>query len=122
MEPIQAFFTGLGLLLAATAAALFLVRRPLDAILLELCGAPHRARFWNRLYGVSLFLLVGQFALWVPPSRSGENADFMDLLGTFRAGAFALLFGLGFLAAFMLIAIANHDRARREVARSRIGE
>ena len=116
MQPLLAFFAGLALLLLVAAGALLIVQRPLVAILIELCGAEHRARFWSRLYGLSLFLLVALFALWVPPSSTSQAADFHDFLRTFRAGSLALLTGLGILGFFTMLSIAQHDRRARSAA------
>lgn len=115
MDPITAFLLGLAVLLSTAAGTLFLVQRPLVSILVELCGAEHRARFWWRLYGVSLFLLVAFSALWFPPGNA--RAGFHDFLRTFRAGTFALLAGLALLAFVAMLSIAQHDRQRRIAAR-----
>jgi hypothetical protein len=118
MDSTSAFSIGLALLLLTSFGALLLVQRPLLALLLELCGAEQRARFWSRLYAVSLFLFVTLLALWVPPAPAGEIAGFDDFLPTFRAGMTALLAGLAALAFVRLVSIVAHDRRRAARLRS----
>jgi hypothetical protein len=118
VSPVPAFFVGLAVLLSFTILALVCVQRPLNAILLELCGKDHRARFWTRLYDVSLFALVAFFALWSPPNPDVESVRFHDYLGMLRFGLFALLAGLALLALVMMVSVGNHDREERASRRA----
>ena len=106
MDPITAFFVGLGLLLGLSVATLACVQRPLNDILLEVCGAPHRARFWARLFGATLLLAVVFFCLWSPP----KTGEIHELIGMLRAGLFGLLSALGLLALVMLKAQSRFQR------------
>ena len=67
MNPFQAYVFDIAVLLLAAIALILLVRKPLHAILLELCGAEHRASFWERLYDAAVILGVLFFSFWAPP-------------------------------------------------------
>ena len=41
MDPITGFFIALGMLFVLAVATLVCVQRPLNDILIEICGAPH---------------------------------------------------------------------------------
>lgn len=114
MQSAQAYLVGLAILLAAAAAFIALVRKPLHAILIELCGADHRASFWERLYDAAVVLAVLTLSLWAPPQPSGpdETITFLDYFGLMRAGSLALLGSLGVLAVLMIFFIQQHDRRR----------
>ena len=111
MDPVNAFFLGLALLMLLTALALFSIQRPLIAVLTELCGAEHRVRFWVRLFDATLFLMVFFFALWAAP-ESKRPAGFHDMLGMFRAGTFGLLCGLAALSFFVMIHISRFEASQ----------
>lgn len=120
MDPVNGFLIGIAALLALASGALFAVHKPFTAILAELCGADHRARFWARLYESSLLLLVFFFCLWSPPDPQDETIAFYDVVAMFRAGILGLLLGLGVLAVLVLVFIARHDSQRR-IAPRKIG-
>lgn len=109
MNSVAAFFLGLSVLMAFTLVALAFLQRPLHAILVELCGVEHRARFWTRLWDAWLYLMVFFCALWTPPRPADGVAGFHDFLAMFRGGIFALLAGLGLLAFTMLVSIARYE-------------
>ena len=108
MDPVNAFFLGLGGLMLLTIGALACVQRPLIAVLGELCGAEHRVRFWIRLFDATLVLLVVFFALWAAPDHA-RPAGFHDLLGMFRAGTFGLLCGLAALSFFVMAFVSRFE-------------
>lgn len=110
MDPLTAFFLGLALLLALAVGTLLCVQRPLNAILRELCGADHRARFWTRLFDASLLLSVLFFALWSPPAAGAEELTLLEVVGMMRAGLFGMLAALAFLAFVMLTWQARFER------------
>ncbi len=110
MDPITGFFTALGLLFLLAVATLVAVKRPLYDILCEICGAPHRARFWMRFFGASLLLSVLFFCLWSPPEAKNEVITLLEILAMMRAGLFGLLSALGLLAVVMLVWQARFER------------
>jgi len=121
MDPVSGFLIGVAVLLALASGALYSVHKPFTAILGELCGAEHRARFWARLYESSLLLLVFFFCLWSPPDPGDETIAFLDVLAMFRAGILGILLGLGILAAFTLFFIARYDRTQERMPPGKIG-
>ena len=110
MQPITTFFIGLAMLLALAVATLLSVQRPLNEVLNEICGAPHRARFWTRLFSAMLLLSMLFFCLWSPPDASAQAFSLDDVVGMLRAGLFGLLGGLGFLALVVLVYQARFER------------
>ena len=124
MNPFQAYLFGITILLLAATALILLVRKPLHAILVELCGAEHRASFWERLYDAAVILGVLFFSFWAPPLPEPGSATvaFEDYFGLLRAGSFALLASLGVLAFLMLVFISKHDQALSKRPRSRAAD
>ena len=124
MNPFQAYLFGIAILLLAATALILLVRKPLHAILVELCGAEHRASFWERLYDAGVILGVLFFSFWAPPLAEPGSATvaFEDYFGLLRAGSFALLASLGVLAFLMLVFISKHDRRLETQSRSKRSE
>ena len=119
MQPITAFFIALGLLFVLAVATLVCVQRPLNEILVEICGAPHRARFWTRFFGAMLLLAVLFFCLWSPPDASSETITLYEIIGMMRAGLFGLLTAMGLLA---LIVLIWQSRFERGLAPPRVGD
>ena len=118
MHPITAFFIGLGLLFVLAVATLVCVQRPLNEILVEICGAPHRARFWTRFFGAMLLLSVLFFCLWSPPDASSEQVTLHEIIGMMRAGLFGLLTAMVGLA---LVVLVWQSRFERGLAPPRVG-
>jgi hypothetical protein len=51
------FFVGSAIAMGIVLAVIWYLRKPLQAILTELCGKPERARFWSAFSHVTLFLI-----------------------------------------------------------------
>lgn len=110
MDPITAFFITLSLLFVLTVATLVTVRRPLNDILIEICGAPHRARFWSRFFGAMLLLSVLFFCLCSPPDAGSRAITFREIIGMMRAGLLGLLTAMGLLAIVVLVWQSRFER------------
>ena len=110
MDPITGFFIALGMLFVLAVATLVCVQRPLNDILIEICGAPHRARFWVRFFGATLLLSVLFFCLWSPPDASSKVITLHEIIGMLRAGLFGLLIAMGLLAFIMLVWQSRFER------------
>ncbi len=108
MNPISAFFLGLGTVTGIALATLFFVRGPLFRLLVELCGTEDRARFWQHLYEAALLLTVVFCALLFPPG-DGEIIGFYDFIGMFRAAVFGILAILGVLAVVASVSIGRFE-------------
>ena len=102
MDPTTTFFIALGILFALASLTLLCVQRPLNDILLEICGAPHRARFWSRFFGAALLLTALFFCLWSPPDPNAEGVVLDDIVRMMRAGLFGMLSAMGLLALVMM--------------------
>lgn len=116
MDPITAFFLALGILLVLTAATLACLQRPLDQILQELCGAPHRARFWTRFFDAMVLLSMLFFCLWAPPDAGTQHFSLDEIVSMLRAGLFGLLSAMAFLAFVMLVWQSRYESGFRAPA------
>jgi hypothetical protein len=63
MNAVSNFLIGLALTMGAVFFALLYLRKPLQAILADLCGTAERARFWAAFSNVTLFLVPFVLAL-----------------------------------------------------------
>ena len=63
MTETGTFLAGVGMTLVAALLVVLYLRRPLDRLLIELCGTEERARFWSAFTSVSLVLVPLVFAL-----------------------------------------------------------
>jgi hypothetical protein len=120
MSTVTAFLV---CLLSTVVFATFLVlvlRRPLDVLLIELCGNAGRARFWSSLWSVAIVLAGVQGMLSAVPLDAGHWQDAPGLplvLVGFRTGLFYVLATLGLLAVVLLIAIGRYEEGQRAPAR-----
>ncbi len=110
MEPITTFFVALSMLLALAVATLVSVQRPLNEVLVEICGAPHRARFWTRLFSAMLLLSMLFFCLWSPPNATAREFSLHEIVGMLRAGLFGLLSAMSLLALVVLVWQGRFER------------
>ncbi len=62
------FTSGLVATLAVSAVVVVYLRRPLEKLLVELCGNQNRAEFWTAFSAVTVGLVPVIFALSCPPS------------------------------------------------------
>ena len=63
------FGTGVGLTLALSILIFALLKKPLDRVLVELCGKQERAEFWSVFSGIILVLVPVGGALVFRPSE-----------------------------------------------------
>ncbi len=113
MNPTYTFLFCLAALAGLAAGVVFFLRRPLEALLRELCGGDERARFWARTYYAALFLGTLFSALVDPPDPSAGPIGLLDAVATIRAGFLGLLGALGVLAVVVMKFIVRGDRERR---------
>ena len=102
MEPAYAYLTCLIVLAVLATSVVLFLRRPIEAILAELCGSELRARFWARTYYAALFLGTLFSALLDPPDPTAGALGLFDAIGTVRSGFLGLLASLGVLALVVL--------------------
>ena len=102
MGIISGFFLSLALLIAVTTLTLASVQRPLNAILTEVCGAPHRARFWTRFFCAMLLLAMLFCTLWSLPDVTQTTMTLQDIVGVLRGGLVGVIGAMGALALGLL--------------------
>jgi len=107
----------LGLIAAALGVVLFL-RRPLGRVLVELCGAEHRAELWARLVIAWVPLTVLFFSLLFSPTE--DVGPLQVCLRVLRSGTLGLLVALGALMFFLLIFVGRYEGS--EERRRRLAE
>src|ERR1700751_2653421 len=69
MSAVTIFLIGVVVTLASALAVVMYLRRPLKAILIDLCGAVERAEFWLAFSNVTLTLVPVIFALNFRPEN-----------------------------------------------------
>jgi hypothetical protein len=74
MSASSPYLVGVVLALVASGAAVLYLRRPLHAVLVDLCGTPERARFWTAFSNETLILVPVAFALGYDPEFGPKNA------------------------------------------------
>lgn len=110
MDSIPGFFLCVGLLLALTILTFAAFHRPMQAILTEVCGAEHRARFWVRFFAASMILAMLFCSLWALPAMDEGTMGLTEVARILRAGIFGMLGSLGFLAMVMLAWQSRFER------------
>jgi hypothetical protein len=107
MQPLTAYgVTVLSLVATALGVILFL-RRPLSRVLLELCGAEHRADLWMRLAVAAVPLTVLFFSLLFSPGPDATSVEVA--LRVLRSGLLGLLISLGVLGFFLLLFVGRFE-------------
>lgn len=113
MTPAIAFLVGISVMTTLAVGILWFVRESLLALLRDLCGEDHRARFWARIYSAGVVLLVLLAILIAPPEApAGASVPFEEFVAMFRAGTSGLLAAIVLLAFVALRFIQAHDAAR----------
>src|SRR5262249_47790775 len=97
MDSMTVFFGSVLLALVLAAAVVFVLRKSLRSILIDLCGNERRGVFWSIYSSVFLGLATLVAAMLFPPtlgSNPSTSEVFQSALVTFRAGAIGLLIAL----------------------------
>jgi len=98
MDPTYAYLACLIVLAVLAASVVLFLRRPVEALLTELCGSELRGLFWARTYYAALFLGTLFAALLAPPESSAGSIGLLEAIGTLRYGFLGLLASLGVLS------------------------
>jgi hypothetical protein len=118
MNVLTAFWLAASAAISISVLTVFLLRRSLDALLLELCGSAGRARFWSVFSSVAIVLtaLLGMLASF-PLSESSDWASYPQLpfaLAAVRLSLLCLLLALGALGFVLLLGIGMYEHRRRQ--------
>jgi hypothetical protein len=117
MSPLVALILSIVLVLAATVAIARFLRRPLHALLVELCGNEARAGFWSVYWSATLLLaaLLGLLvAVPLDDPATWRDAPVVPLvLASLRAGLWAVLLVVSALAVVLLASIDRYERGQR---------
>lgn len=117
MEPVTAFALSLALVGLLALVVVLALRRPLTALLVELCGNDPRAHFWTVFAGLGIVLAAFECALLTMPGSSsgvwGDQVGLRVLLSGLRAGVFGLLAGYVVLGLVLSVAILRYEHTRR---------
>lgn len=116
MSTMTAFLVCLSLTVSFAIVLVLVLRRPLDVLLVELCGNPGRARFWSSLWAVAIVLagLYGMLRSIPLDERHWSDAPALPFVLTgFRTGLTYVLAALGLLAFVLLVAIRRFEQGMR---------
>jgi hypothetical protein len=97
------FLIGAAVSLIIASLAVAYLRRPLHALLTDLCGTAERAQFWTAFSSVALLLLPLIFALDPPPDTSTRIPVVIVLAGQVKSA----LTGLGVTLVMLGIVIGR---------------
>ncbi|HEY4837636.1 MAG TPA: hypothetical protein VIH72_03455 [Candidatus Acidoferrales bacterium] len=75
---------------AISVGVMFYLRRPLRALLTDLCGTADRASFWCAFSNITLFLLPLLFMLDYSPDDSSNSIWLWPLANIFKRGLLGL--------------------------------
>ena len=121
MNVLLAFGLSAALTLALSLVTALLLRVPLGALLVELCGNASRARFWLVLSLIVLVLatLLGMLYAFTPSDEVSwsEFPGMAAVLAALRTSLGFLLSALGGLAFVLLLGIRSFEEKRRVLER-----
>lgn len=117
MSVLAAFWFALSLALGLAVLTVFLLRRSLQTLLIEVCGTRTRATFWTLYSSIAVVLtaFLGMLASF-PLSEGREWADFPwfpSIVSAFRLSLLFLLIALGGLGLVLLVGIGSYESRRR---------
>lgn len=121
MNSVSIFLVGLVLTMGVVSLALWYLRNPLLAVLIDLCGTEERARFWTAFSNITLFLLPLVLALDYRPGPNGNESGVFavsDQLQSAIMGLIVAVFVLGMLLSWH-IAKGQRPSASKETAAER---
>jgi tellurite resistance protein TehA-like permease len=114
MNTLIGYLASVALATTLALTIVFLSRKSLRQLLVELCGSGARAEFWTMFAGLFLMLctLFGVLAsLPRGDSKVGsENPDLVGAISTFRSGVLALLIASICVACVLLRSIARFEQ------------
>lgn len=103
------FLIGLGISLTASLSIIFYLRRPLDKILIDLCGTEDRAKFWASITHIALVLNPLILALTFKPVLS--NGLIFEIRKPMMFSLIGLVFTIFSMSFFISIFIPRRDKA-----------
>ncbi len=116
MNSMTAFLVCVSLTVGFAVFLVLVLRRPLDVLLIELCGNPGRARFWSTFWSVAI-VLSGLFGMLtsipVDEERWSDYPSLPLVLVGFRASLFYVLGALVALALVLLVSIRRFEQGMR---------
>ncbi|MFO0984859.1 MAG: hypothetical protein U1E76_24550 [Planctomycetota bacterium] len=120
MSAFAGLLDSTGAVLTLALLTVFLLLRPLDRLLAELCGSVSRARFWSVFTAVSVVLVsILGMLLSLPLGDAKLWAAFPLLpiiLAALRMSLAFMLAALGVIAVTLLTAIGRFEEQRRRSA------
>jgi hypothetical protein len=120
MSQFISFLAGLAITTAVVFVALLYLRRPLQAILTDICGTPDRARFWSAFSNITLFLVPFVLALNHRPTADGSQPivfAITDQIESAITGLIVSIMMLGIVLSWHISRFNNLSRTAKESAR-----
>ncbi len=103
-----AFFVGSTITMGIVLVVIWYLRKPLQAILTELCGKPERARFWSAFSHVTLFLIPFIAVLSRGPDLPFRQSVVFAICEQLRAGMMGLVGSVVTLGVVLSVYIARY--------------
>lgn len=120
MNPLTAYLTGIALVVCLALATMVFLRRPLRALLVELCGNERRAGFWLSFFGLAVVLTTAfgvLTAMPVPSATLWRDAQGARVaLEAVRSGLFGLIAVLAVLGCALLTGVRRYEERERRAA------
>lgn len=117
MNALGGFLASTTAVLALALLTMTILRRPLNALLIEVCGNESRARFWSVFTAVTIVLVAMLGMLFSLPLAEeklwAEIPLFPLILSGFRMSLFFLLSALGVLGFVLLLSINSYEHKQR---------
>ena len=102
------FFVGSAIAMSTVLAVIWYLRKPLQAILTELCGKPERARFWSAFSYVVLFLIPCIAVLSRGPELPFRQSHVFAICEQIKAGMTGLVGSVVTLGVVLSVYIARN--------------
>jgi len=94
MNATWLFVTGLCLTLAVSSLVVCYLRKPLEKILVDLCGNQDRATFWTAFSAVALGFVPVIFALSDEPSSNAAGSPLLQVADQLKWGLVGMVFSV----------------------------
>ncbi|MGQ0553013.1 MAG: hypothetical protein ACT4PU_07320 [Planctomycetota bacterium] len=115
MTPVYTYLTGLAVTVFVSLTAALVLRRPLQRLLVELCGTESRAAFWTAFSNLTLVLAPLLGAMHRRPGKGADLAPALEVAAQLEWALAGLLFSVLAIGVVLGRFIAAQDRSASQV-------
>jgi hypothetical protein len=116
MSVVSVYLVAIGLTVAVSIAVVLLLRRPLQDLLVDLCGTPTRAAFWAAFSNVTLVLAPLLGAMHRTPGDGEPAFELAAQLEWALGGLLASVLLVGLVLARSIVAFERQQRSAARTA------